>query len=92
MKPHSIEYKAQVWKEGRDYIAHAMPLDVMSSGKTPEAAREALDEAVELFLETAAEMRTLDSVLRDCGYTRGRGAWISPAWVGVESRSASVGI
>ena len=44
-------------------IAHAMPLDVMSSGQTPEQARQALDEAVRLFLDTAAEVGTLEEVL-----------------------------
>lgn len=35
-------------------MAHAMPLEVMSAGRTPEQMRRALDEAVELFLVTAA--------------------------------------
>lgn len=26
-----IEYTVQVWEEGDQFIAHAMPLDVMSS-------------------------------------------------------------
>ena len=50
-----IEYHVQIWKEGDQFIAHAMPLDVASSGSSPEAARQALDEAVRLFLRTAAE-------------------------------------
>jgi predicted RNase H-like HicB family nuclease len=54
-----IEYTVQIWKEGTQFIAHAMPLDVMSSGKTPEDARKALDEAVRLFLATASDMGTV---------------------------------
>jgi len=57
-----MEYTVQIWKEDDQFIAHAMPLDVMSSGSTAEAAREALDEAVSLFLETAAEMGTLEEI------------------------------
>ncbi len=45
----NIEYTVQIWKEGNQYVAHAMPLDVMSSGMTPEEARKALDEAVHLL-------------------------------------------
>jgi predicted RNase H-like HicB family nuclease len=41
-----IEFTVQIWKEGNQFVAHAMPLDVMSLGKTPEEARRALDEAV----------------------------------------------
>ncbi len=43
-----IEYTVQIWKEGEQFIAHAMPLDLMSSGRTPDEARKALDEAVHL--------------------------------------------
>jgi len=50
-----IEYTAQIWKEGNQFVAHATPLDVMSSGSTPEVARKALAEAVHLFLMTAAD-------------------------------------
>jgi predicted RNase H-like HicB family nuclease len=63
-----IEYTVQIWKEGNQFVAHAMPLDVMSSGSTPEEARKALDEAVHLFLMTAADC---GSATR-CGREEGR--------------------
>ena len=63
-----IEYTVQIWQEGNQFVAHAMPLDVMSSGKTPEEARKALDETVHLFLVTAADMGTLDEVLQESRY------------------------
>ena len=80
----SIEYTVQIWKEGDQFIAHAMPLDVMSSGRGPDEARRALDEAVSLFLATAAEHGTLVDVLLEAGYTRRDGQWESPTWVSVE--------
>ena len=79
-----IDYTVQVWREGGQFVAHAMPLDVASSGPTPVAARAALDEAVKLFLETAREHETLDEVLEDSGYSFTAGQWRSPDWVGVE--------
>ena len=51
-------------------MAHAMPLDIMSSGPTPQTARNALAEAVELFLATAAEIGTLDELLEEVGYEK----------------------
>ena len=42
----NLETTVHIWKEGSQYVAHAMPLDVMSSGPTPDSARQALDEAV----------------------------------------------
>jgi predicted RNase H-like HicB family nuclease len=86
----NIEYSAQIWKERNHYVAHAMPLDVMGAGPGPEEARKALDEAVHLFLVTAAEMGTLDEILQESGYEFRQGGWVSPAWVAIERRSAVV--
>ncbi|MDQ1328687.1 MAG: hypothetical protein QG641_1972 [Candidatus Poribacteria bacterium] len=88
----NIEYTVQIWKEGSQFIAHAMPLDVISSGPTPEKAREALDEAVSLFLETAADIGTLDEILQEAGYEFKQENWISPFWVAIERHSTTVGI
>ena len=82
-----IDYTVQIWREGKQYIAHAMPLDVASAGDTPEVARQAVDAAVRLFLATAAEHGTLEEVLKDSGYCRKGGSWRRPDWLGVEQRS-----
>ena len=86
-----IEYTVQIWKEGNQFVAHATPLDVVSSGRTPEEARRALDEAVHLFLVTADDMGTLDEILQETGYELREGRWISPSWVAIERHSAILG-
>lgn len=63
-----IEYTIHIMSEGDQFVAQALPLDVMSSGKTPDEARKALYEAVDLFLDTAAEMGTLEEILLETGY------------------------
>jgi predicted RNase H-like HicB family nuclease len=90
-KTKDIEYTVQIWKEGDQFVAHAMPLDVMSSGGTPEGARKALDEAVHLFLTTAMDIGTLKEVLQEVGYEFKAGKWISPSWIAVEKHSAVLG-
>ncbi|MEI7733403.1 MAG: hypothetical protein WCO56_27780 [Verrucomicrobiota bacterium] len=82
-----LDYTVQVWQEGDQFIAHAMPLDVASSGPTPESARQAVDAAVRLFLATAAEHGTLAEVLEDAGYQRTRREWRGPIWLGIEQRT-----
>ena len=82
-----LEYTVQIWREDGQFIAHAMPLDIASSGPTPDKARHAVDEAVRLFLSTAADHGTLREVLEDAGYRRVRGEWRAPAWSSVEQRS-----
>lgn len=87
-----IDYTVQIWKEGSQFVAHAMPLDVMSSGSTPEAARIALDEAVHLFLVTASDIGTLDEILQETGYKFQDGKWVSPEWVAIEKHSVTMGV
>jgi predicted RNase H-like HicB family nuclease len=86
----NIEYTVQIWNEGDQFVAHAMPLDVMSSGRTPEGARAALDEAVRLFLATAADQGSLQEILRDAGYELRGGEWFSPSWVATERHSTAL--
>ena len=86
-----IEYSVQIWKEDSHFIAHAMPLDVASSGPTIDSARRALEEAVRVFLDTAAEHGSLNEVLEEAGYVSESGQWRGPAWVAVERCSAAVG-
>ena len=62
----------------------------MSSGPTPQAAREAVDEAVRCFLRTAADAGTLDQILEECGYQRCNGQWSAPDWVGVERHAVAL--
>lgn len=63
----------QIWREDDQFVAHAMPVDVASSGDTPEEARIAVDEEVRAFLLAASEHGTLQEVLQDAGYRRGAG-------------------
>ena len=92
MQELNVEYTVNIWQEGDSFVAHAMPLDVMSCGGTPEEARRALDEAVHLFLVTATEVGTLEEDLDESGYVREPGRWVSPAWVSIERHSALVGV
>ncbi len=86
----NLELTIQIWREGNQFVAHAMPLDVMSSGPSPEAARRAVDEAVLCFLRTAEASGTLEQILEECGYQRENGVWKSPAWVGFEHHAIAV--
>jgi predicted RNase H-like HicB family nuclease len=85
-----IDLTISVWEEGGQFVAQAMPLDVLSSGATPEAAREAVSKAVRCFLMTARDTGTLNEVLTDCGYHKLDGSWRSPAWVGIERRALKI--
>lgn len=83
-----IEYTMQIWREGGQYIAHAMPIDVASAGASAEQARQALDEAVGLFLSVAREQGTLHDILEECSYEYRDGSWRPPECVAIERRCA----
>jgi predicted RNase H-like HicB family nuclease len=85
-----LDYTVQIWREGKHFIAHAMPLDVASCGDTPDTARLALNEAVRLFVTSAEEHGTLDEVLDEAGYKREKSRWQAPEWVCFERHSALV--
>ena len=87
-----LGYTVQLWREDDQYIAHAMPLDVASSGPTPAKARAALKEAVNLFLKTAQEAGTLEQLLEETGYRRGVRGWLSPKWLKTEKGAALVAV
>lgn len=70
-----VDYTVQIWREGAQFVAQAMPIDVVSAGSTPALARAALDEAVGLFLTTAQQMGTLREVLEECAYERDESGW-----------------
>lgn len=91
-KELNIDYTVQIWLEGQHYTAHAMPIDVMSSGLSPDEARQAVDEVVHLFLVTAKDMGTLDEILEECGYSHQKQYWMSPSWIAIEKRSTLVGV
>jgi predicted RNase H-like HicB family nuclease len=86
----NLETNVQVWREGSQYIAHALPIDVMSSAASIEAAKAALDEALRLFITTAEEAGTLDDLLEEAGYVREADRWVSPLVVATERRALAV--
>ena len=50
---------AVVWPEGGRYVSRCPEIGVASHGDTPEAARSALREAIELWLANAKELGLL---------------------------------
>ena len=67
-----IQFTTRIFKEGRNYVAHALELDVSSCGGTKEKALKNLKEAVRLFLEEAEKMGTLEQILEEAGYSKSR--------------------
>ena len=53
---------AVIWKEGKRYVSKCPELGVASYGATPDKARAALAEAVELYLANAIKLGLLEDI------------------------------
>ena len=71
-----ITFKVEVFREGNVYVAICSELDVSSFGDTVDEAKKSLLEAVEAFLEECERMGTLEEVLEEAGFTKGKEMWV----------------
>lgn len=53
---------AVIWKEGKRYVSKCPELGVASYGSTPDKARAALEEAVELYVANAKRLGLLKDI------------------------------
>jgi len=86
----NISYTVHMFREGQTYVAYVPELDVASCGSTDEEARKNIRDAVQGFLETSAEMGTLDEILEESGYERTGNAWHAPEFVSLDRFQTSV--
>ena len=72
-----LDFRIEIFKEDKLYVAVAPELNVSSFGNTQKNARSSLKEAVELFLEECKSMGTLDDVLTEAGFKPKNKQWYS---------------
>jgi hypothetical protein len=65
-------------------------LDLSSCGATNDEARKNIRDAVQGFLETSADMGSLDWVLEESGYSKKGDSWLAPEFVALDREMASV--
>lgn len=85
-----IAYTVHTFREGGNYVAYVPELDVSSCGATVDDARRNIRDAVRGFLETSAEMGTLDQILTEAGYKLTSGGWEAPEFVALNRETESV--
>jgi len=68
--PSTQQLTALIEREGDGYVALCPELDVASQGDTVERARDNLQEAVELFLETADQSEITERLSSEMLITR----------------------
>lgn len=87
-------FKAQIsiaiLKEGNRYIAFSPAFDLSTSGKSVEDASKHFEEAVQLFFEETMEAGTLEQVLQDLGWKKGKLKWNPPVIVSQKAQTVMV--
>ncbi len=73
----SAKLPVKITKKRKWFLASCPILDVHSQGDTEKKARDNLKEALSLFFISCFERRTLDEVLKDCGF---KPMHVSPAY------------
>lgn len=66
-------------QEGEQIVAYTPALDISTSGKNEGEARRRFGELVTMFFADLIEHGTLDEVLSELGWRKGRDAWNPPA-------------
>ena len=87
---NNISFTVHIFKEGDAYVAYVPELDLSSCGSDPEESRRNIRDAVSGFLETAAEMGTLQEILKEAGYTLDGTTWQAPEFVSLDRLSLTI--
>jgi predicted RNase H-like HicB family nuclease len=85
-----FSFVTHIFKEGGTYIAYVPALDLSSCGATDEEARRNIRDAVRGFLDSSAELGTLDEILQEAGYERDGERWRAPEFVSVDRLTMSI--
>lgn len=72
-----VVYRIEESSSADGYVAFCPELDVTAFGDTPEAARQALQSQVSMYLEDCDGLGALDEVLIEAGFYFDGEAWIS---------------
>ncbi len=57
-----------IWKEGGMYTSFCPEIEVASCGRTVAEAKKNLREVLEIYVEEASKMGTLNDLLEEAGY------------------------
>jgi predicted RNase H-like HicB family nuclease len=81
-------------QEENKFIAYTPALDLSTCGDTFEKAKKRFEEILQIFIDEAYKMGTLEEVLQDCGWRKARfpRRWIPPITVGQPEHTIEIPI
>lgn len=80
----SLNLPVIISKYGKRFVAYTPALDVSTSGKSLKDVKERFSELATIFIEEIIKAGTIDEVLSELGWTKGR-QWTPPKIVSSQS-------
>jgi predicted RNase H-like HicB family nuclease len=68
-----LKLTEELWKEGNMYVSYCPELDIASCGETIDQAKKNLGEVIQINLEEAQKMGTLENLLQEAGFDETQG-------------------
>jgi predicted RNase H-like HicB family nuclease len=68
-----LKLTEELWKEGNMYVSHCPELDFAACGESVDQAKRNLREVIQINLEEARKMGTLDQLLEEAGLDETQG-------------------
>jgi predicted RNase H-like HicB family nuclease len=68
-----LKLTEELWKEGNMYVSYCPELDIASCGETMEQAKKNLGEVIQINLEEAQKIGTLEDLLQEAGFDENQG-------------------
>ena len=69
MSEITMQLQVALFKEDGQFVAYCPALELSSYGDTPKEAKQAFDEALDIFVEETTEKGTLEKVLLQLGWS-----------------------
>lgn len=85
-----FDFRIELFKESKQYVAIAPELNVSSFGSTQKEAKASLREAVELFLEECKRIGSLEEILSEAGFKIEDKHWRAEDPVAVERMALGI--
>ncbi len=68
-----LKLTEELWREGNMYVSYCPELDIASCGETMEQAKKNLGEVIQINLEEAQKIGTLEGLLQEAGFDENQG-------------------
>ncbi len=92
MKKTMLQFQlpVSILREGKVYVVYTSALDLSTSGKTFDEAKNRFDEVVHIFFEEILKKGTFEEVLAELGWQKIHSKWIPPVVVSQEFQNIQV--